>query len=942
MYDELEKPLRELALSEPLAERARLMTDVPAKMPESVVDAMPPACKTALTQPAATPLYKKPIHSSDVYELQAKVADLTAAQRKSILDCLPNGIKAVRVFIDLDPITGKPKDEARLEVYFFNPNYLAATITKYATNNSNAKKIFPISGGSRLRAGAATGQVQVDSSGSPPDSAVTMPDATKPVLILVVKPVGDYSTYTLGVSQSQIPGSLFDPLFAEISFKFRPGCFNTNCAPEWETGLPPLPEPVIDYLAKDYGSFRQTMIAAMMQRVPEWEPTSEADLDMVLADLFSVAADELSDYQDRVMNEAFIASARKRVSLARHSRLMDYHIHQGHQAATWLALEIGHDIGQKSFQLKEGLKAWAGDSTATAPKKETSFSVVFMSRHQTQTVHQYLNNVGLYTWSDTITTLKAGGTRADLKLYSRLYLDDTAAPIEVTTQAAAEEIRDLIRQGNVKRLLIEEHLNPETGLRTGRDPSKRQLLHLMSGNEGAEAMFDPITGEWFVRVRWKKTSALKRDYCFTVDCPAGVIGTAVGAVKNISLFHGNLIEVFHGREQTTIFKEPDRALIIDPLKPLEFHYERTRWGALCRLPYAFLAYRNTDPGGDVAPVSTLKIDVKTASGMDPWNEVPSLIHSDDTAEGGDHFMVETDENRRSLIRFGNGKNGMELPDGAIVTCTYQYGDPLEGNVGADTIVGFDALTVAPATLTLRTCRNPFDVANGRDREPTAEIIRRVPEAYRQRQLRAVTLADYVARAEEIEGVSRAAAKYAWMGSWRTVRVTIDPVGTTEVSYKLRKEVESYLNAVRLIGEDLEVRPPIFVPLEIKVKLCAEPDVWTEDIRFILEQEFSDGWTPDGRMGFFHPDLWTFGQKLYASQIIGRALQVKGVEHAVPQKKNAASVEPPISVSIKRWNSPFAPVESLTQVNYNEIILVQNDPDHMEQGFITFEVKGGRR
>ena len=160
-----------------------------------------------------------------------------------------------------------------------------------------------------------------------------------------------------------------------------------------KAGLPPLPEPVIDYLAKDYGSFRQTMIAAMMQRVPEWEPTSEADLDMVLADLFSVAADELSDYQDRVMNEAFISSARKRVSLARHSRLMDYHIHQGHQAATWLAIEIGHEIGQKSFQLKEGLKAWAGVSTADAPKKETDLSVVFMSRHQTQTVHQYLNNV---------------------------------------------------------------------------------------------------------------------------------------------------------------------------------------------------------------------------------------------------------------------------------------------------------------------------------------------------------------------------------------------------------------------------------------------------------------------------------------------------------------------------------------------------------------------
>jgi predicted phage baseplate assembly protein len=326
--------------------------------------------------------------------------------------------------------------------------------------------------------------------------------------------------------------------------------------------------------------------------------------------------------------------------------------------------------------------------------------------------------------------------------------------------------------------------------------------------------------------------------------------------------------------------------------------------------------------------------------------VPNLIHSDDSSENGDHFVVETDENRRSLLRFGNGKNGRKLPEGAKVTCTYQYGLPLDGNVGLDTIVNFEAATVAgePAlpAIILRSCWNPFDVANAIEREPVAEIIRRVPEAYRYRQLRAVTLADYVARAKAIEGVSSAAAQYAWTGSWRTVRITIDPASTTELSYQLRKTVESELNAVRMIGEDIEIRPPEFVPLEIKVVLCAEPDVWPEDIQFVLEQEFSAGWTPDGRKGFFHPDGWTFGQRLYASQIIGRAFQVKGVEHAVGQKVTSVGGEKTISVSIKRWNSPFAPTESLTQLAPNEIILVKSDPDHLELGSITFIVKGGRQ
>ena len=69
-------------------------------------------------------------------------------------------------------------------------------------------------------------------------------------------------------------------------------------------------------------------------------------------------------------------------------------------------------------------------------------------------------------------------------------------------------------------------------------------------------------------------------------------------------------------------------------------------------------------------------------------------------------------------------------------------------------------------------------------EPVERVRRHAPEAYRARQLRAVTLADYVRRAEEVEGVARAVARYAWTGSWRTVRIVIDPVGTTELDDEL--------------------------------------------------------------------------------------------------------------------------------------------------------------
>ena len=211
----------------------------------------------------------------------------------------------------------------------------------------------------------------------------------------------------------------------------------------------------------------------------------------------------------------------------------------------------------------------------------------------------------------------------------------------------------------------------------------------------------------------------------------------------------------------------------------------------------------------------------------------------------------------------------------------------------------------------------------------AEIIRRVPEAFLARQLRAVTLEDYIKRAEEISEVSRAAACYQWTGSWRSVRITIDPAGTVELADALVNKIRRHLEAIRLIGEDLEIRPPVYVPLRIYLEICVRPDYWVEDVRFLLEQEFSDGYTPDGRRAFFHPDEWTFGQALHASQILGRVQAILGIDFVK-------------TINLARWNETTPATLDVIEVKPNEIILVENNPDHMERGMITFDVKGGRR
>jgi len=302
--------------------------------------------------------------------------------------------------------------------------------------------------------------------------------------------------------------------------------------------------------------------------------------------------------------------------------------------------------------------------------------------------------------------------------------------------------------------------------------------------------------------------------------------------------------------------------------------------------------------------------------------VPDLVHSN----GNDnHFVLETDENSQSLIRFGDGINGKRIQDTDKIICYYQIGKGTDGNLGSDMLVDF-AKDKFPF---IKKCWNPFNVTNGRDAEPIDEIIRKVPEAYKIKQLRAITLKDYEKIVEKISGVSKAAAKYMWTGSWRTVQIAIDPVGKTTLDRNLIKTITTSLDAIKLIGEDYEIRLPEYVPLEIHVLFCVQPEYWTEDVIKVVEAEFSDGYTLDGKIAFFNPDVWTFGQELRASQIIGRVQSVQGVDYV-------------IDIQMNRWNQPTSGIPGIIKVKPNEIIKVKNNPSHLEEGFIDFKAKGGRQ
>ncbi|MCE4555808.1 baseplate J/gp47 family protein [Roseateles cellulosilyticus] len=818
-----------------------------------------------------------------------------------------NGLKLALVSLPPGPAPG----HADIDLRFFNGLFVASILAEITATPTRAGQIFRIRGGTRVPAGTLPGQVRC---------TAVVAGSTAEQLSLRIEPVGDYSTYTIELVWD---ASRIDPFFSGIGFRFRPGCFTNDCAPTLP-GRPLAPGPRIDYLAKDYDSFRHTLMVAMAERVPGWRSTSEADLDQVLIDLFAAAGDEISDFQDRVSAEAYLATARQRVSLARHARLMDYHVNEGHQASTWLGVIVSP--GQAPFRLdSQQLVCWTGAATPLADE-----SVFFASRDhwlpaaRRQRLDPLVNELHLHTWRGAQPALRAGSTSADVTTAS-------------ATKLEADTLRDLVQTGALPRLLIAEVLNPRTGQQPGRDARKRQLLRLVPGATGmlaARTIHDPLTNTFLVRLWWQEADALRQDYCFTTVCN----GTPV---DNISVFHGNLLPMHAGEPMAVFFHEPGSALPAETAEVKQRHFQRgTRHGGfdwvLAALPVrpngfeAPLAYLPTPRGGEIPAKSTLRVEVTVPlGGTDVWDEVESLVHSDDNAELGDQFIVETDERRHTVLRFGNGTNGQLLPEGAVIHAQYQTGTGVEGNIGSDQLIFARGLTGSLSGAIQRVW-NPFDVSDGRAPETPDKIRRNAPEAYRSRQLRAVTLADYVRRAEEVDGVSRAVARYAWTGSWRTVRVTIDPAGTTAFDDALRQRVADHLESVRLIGEDLELRPPRFVPLDVRIVVCLAPEFWREDLRFILDQEFGTRYTSDGRRGFFHPDHWTFGQALHRSQLEGRLQQVPGVAHVV-------------SITMKRFNAPTPglPGMEALEMAFDEVVLLANDPDHLERGLIRFELRGGR-
>jgi hypothetical protein len=761
------------------------------------------------------------------------------------------------------------------------------------------------------------------------DGGVTVGGEHPPnVVSVTVDHPGDFSVYTLRFVRSDSgqdtrPPENFDPMLASVEFSFKVECpsefdcrAGRTCPPEVRS------TPRIDYLAKDYASFRRLMLDRMAVLVPEWQERNAADLGIALVELLAYTGDHLSYEQDAVATEAYLGKARRRISVRRHARLVDYFISDGSNARTWVQIEVS---SQFVLPAKTSLATRIPHQVTRITEEDRRLlekAIVFETMHDIELFPNH-GEMKLYTWSDERCCLPVGATRATLA--------------DHFPNLRADEGED--EDENVRHILVfEEVLGPDTGDSGDADRTHRhavRLTEVRAFNESGDPLTDPVTNLPITEIAWSDEDALPFALCISSRVSEDDESIQI---ENVSVARGNIVLADHGRTIVEAQWEPvpeprlyyapktasDRCKPPDPkLIPIRFYprlKEKHVTQAAEPKPVLLKSARAAMQWEQHQVLPEIRL-MSDQAGEGDWEPKRDLLNSSDD---GEHFVAEIESDGSAFLRFGDDDHGKRPNAGTRFTPEYRVGNGVVGNIGVDSLKHI--LSDNDAIIKVR---NLTPGQGGAEPESIENVRQRAPYAFRTQE-RAVTQNDYETVTERHPDVQRVAATARWTGSWHTWFLTVDRKGGLDVDQEFKTEIRNHVERFRVAGYDLEVDGPLFVPLEIEMFVCVKPEHFRSDVKEALLKIFSNQRLADGRLGVFHPDNFTFGQTVYLSPLYARAQAVPGVA-SVEFKTFQRQREP----DPKPLNTGKIPMDRL------EIARLDNDRNFPERGVFRLEMGGGK-
>jgi hypothetical protein len=821
-------------------------------------------------------------------------------RRNALRGSAVNGIDFLEV-LDSDAPTPALR-QRRLVLHLVNP-----------LTGGSAKTHFLIEGGERV-----TGvQVTALSIGVGPQANVVTLD---------VDPRGDFSRYTLRIVKDAAhpePPDGFDPQLSSVAFFFKAECESDfDCQPQRSCPPPPHTLPEIDYLAKDYASFRQLMLDRLALLLPDWQERNAADLGIVLVELLAYVGDYLSYQQDAVSTEAYLGTARRRVSARRHARLVDYFLNDGCNARAWVQLQVDADViaagpnappavprGTPLFTHIPGQPVHLPDD----PLVLRQAHVVFETMEDVTELLVAHNELKFYTWGDGRCCLSRGTTHATLKgNFTHL------------------------KAGNV--LIFEEVLGPDTGRLEDADPARRQAVRLTQvvfSDAKNKPLVDPLTQQPITEIVWDADDALPFPLCISSRTDADHGGQYL---DNVSVARGNIVLADRGQtirdealgtvSEAPLYRPPppgqDRCVENPPVPvPPRFRPELQQQPLTQAAVYNAAASASAAMRWQMRDVLPAVLDLTgVLKGQpQPWSVKRDLLRS---AADSPDFVAEAETDGTVTLRFGDDRFGMRPDAGTRFTASYRVGNGTDGNIGAEALVHI--LLQLPHITRVR---NPLPAQGGVEPESIEDVRQRAPSAFRTQE-RAVTPADYAAVAERDPRIQRAAATFRWTGSWHTVFLSADRLGGLAVDEPFKKDLRIGLERYRMAGYDLEIDSPRFVALEIDMAVCARPDYFRSHVKQALLELFSNRVLPDRRLGVFHSDNFSFGEPVYLSRLYSKAQGVPGV----------SSVR--ITTFQRLGQDDLKPLDDgMILLGPLEIARCDNDPNFPERGIFRLDVGGGK-
>ena len=716
----------------------------------------------------------------------------------------------------------------------------------------------------------------------------TPPDLLSRRILLQLNQTGDFSIYTLFVS-----GAGIDPFFASRKLRFRLACDDAfDCRPPAAVVTPePDLQVVIDYLAKDYSSFRQALLDFIPTRLPDWTERSEADIGMMLLELFAATADTLSYMQDRVANEAFLASATQRRSVAGHLDLIGYQMDQGAAAHTWLQFRVN---STQTLASQPGLRV------SNRPLRDNEPVIVFET-HGRLTMRPEHNEMPVFNWGNQKCCLPRTALSATL-------------------------------QGEFSRLQTGDYILLDDG------QGHRDVVRLIAKPEIVEIGVSPPSR--LTTIRWSIATPLHHEFCADKIVASGNLMLAT---------HGETVD-----ETLRDLSPEEQAELSSELaerRPDQVPRERLR---LSSAPLAFLdpetvalfqpvksPQKKIKPAGaklvsdflarEAGGKSTLELRVEGFP--NPWSEQRSLL---DSRADDQVFRLEVDDLGEATVVFGDGVFGLRPDETTTVEARYRVGGGSIGNVAAESLIEPRPRTSENISW-LVSVTNPLPAMGGRDLE-SRDHARRIAPATFQKPLVAVTEADYRDAALEFElggkkPIQNAKANFRWTGSWLTLTLAVDPRGTDDSIEQLRQPLLDYIDTRRLAGYDLEVIGAIYIPVELAIEFCVKPGFIPADVQEAIELALSDSLLPDGTKGLFHPDNFSFGDYLYVSRIFAAVMAVAGVESATITRLARLHAARPDQDTKRNLQQGFLIVGG------DQIIRLDNDRNFPENGTLFVRAKG---